>query len=63
MCCCEQRRRRECTVDRAENRFSAPEIVQHRGDEPFPRPNLYGDFGFRGYPGTVESSRIACSAT
>ena len=32
MCCREQRRRRECAVDREENRFSAPEIVKHRGD-------------------------------
>ena len=34
MCCCEQGRRRECAVDREENRFSAPEIVEHCGSKP-----------------------------
>ena len=32
MCCREQRRRRERAVDREEDRFATPEIVEHRGD-------------------------------
>ena len=32
MCCREQRRCRERAVDREEDRFATPEIVQHRGD-------------------------------
>ena len=32
MCCREQRRCRERAVDREEDRFAAPEIVEHRGD-------------------------------
>jgi hypothetical protein len=32
MCCREERRRCECAVNREEDRFTAPEIVKHRGD-------------------------------
>ena len=32
MCCREQRRCRERAVDREEDRFATPEIVEHRGD-------------------------------
>jgi hypothetical protein len=32
MCCCEQRRCRERAVGGDEDRFAAPEIVEHRGD-------------------------------
>ena len=32
MCCREQRRCRERAVDRDEDRFATPEIVEHRGD-------------------------------
>jgi hypothetical protein len=32
MCCREQRRCRERTGGREEDRFAAPEVVEHRGD-------------------------------
>jgi hypothetical protein len=32
MCCCEQRGWRECRIQRDEDRFAAPEVVEHRSD-------------------------------